>query len=333
MTDSTAPEATVEIRHAHSTHSEEWIRARYAPEVADRGYEWPATGVTRGGFRNQEVIVARLDGVVAGRCILDAVWYPLAELENVEVVPASRGRGVGSALVREAARRAAEQGFLAIHAQTFHDETDAHRLYARHGYLPATRGEMLRVWRFLNLPVLAHFQYQHPFALFDSAPAGPGEHLLRWHDPHTDDELAVTLTGGSCQSDSRGLAPSVSALRLRSGETRLAASVTPSADCRACDDLTLTLRLVGEGAPLEGGFRIGLNPGFHRAGDHPGGERLSLSSGEGLERTLAFRIGPEFQADLLCIGSYLSVPVTVDFLLGDHTFWLCTQVRRDLPGH
>jgi GNAT superfamily N-acetyltransferase len=326
MTDPTAREATVEIRDAHSTHGEEWIRARYAPEVADRGYGWPATGVTREGFRNQEVIVARLEGVVAGRCILDAVWYPLAELENVEVVPAFRGHGVGSALVREATRRAGAMGFLAIHAQTFHDETGAHRLYARHGYLPATRGEMLRVWRFLNLPALAYFQYEHPFALFDSVP-GPDarEHFLRWHDPHTDDELAVMLTGGSCQSDSGGLAPSVSALRLRSGETRLAASVTASADCRAGDDFTLTLRLVNEGAPLEGGFRIGLNPGFRPGGDHPGGERFSLASGNDIERTLAFRIGPDFQADLLCIGSYLSVPVTVDFLLGDHTFWLCTQ--------
>ncbi len=332
MEQASASAITVEVRDSLSTHGEELIRARYGPEVADRGYEWPATGVTRPDFRNAEVLVARLDGVVAGRCILDAVWHPLAELENLEVVPAYRGRGIGSALVREAAQHAAEMGFLAIHAQTERGDAAAHRLYAQHGYLPATCGEMLRVWRFLNLPALAHFQHEHPFALFDSAPGlGTCEHLLRWHDPHSDDELAITLTGGSCQRDSDGVAPSVSALRLRSGEARFAAAVTPTADCRARDDFALALRLTNEGAPLEGGFRIGLNSGFRSASDHPGGERFSLSSGGTIERTLALRVGPGFQADLLGIGAYLSVPVTVDFLLGDHTFWLCMQVLLKMP--
>jgi hypothetical protein len=32
-----------------------------------------------------------------------------------------------------------------------------------------------------------------------------------------------------------------------------------------------------------------------------------------------------FPADLLRISSYQSVPVSVDYLLGDHTFWLAAQ--------
>ena len=88
-----ASERTVEVtfRSPSSTHGEELIRARYGAEVANHGFEWPQTGVTRDNFRDT-VIVSRVDGVVAGRAILDAAFYPLAELENLEVSPPFRGR-------------------------------------------------------------------------------------------------------------------------------------------------------------------------------------------------------------------------------------------------
>jgi len=154
----------VETCDVFARHGEEVLRARYWPGVADRGFEWPATGVTLDNFREKEVIVARVGGVVVGRAILDAVFYPLAELENLEVAPAYRGQGVGSAIVRQAVNAAARAGFLAIHAQTFKDNIPAHRLYTHHGFLAATRGEMLRVWKFLNLPALSQFLYDHPLA-------------------------------------------------------------------------------------------------------------------------------------------------------------------------
>ena len=161
-----------------STHGEELIRSRYGLDVADRSFEWPKTGVTPEDFRATGVIVSRIGGVVAGRAILDAAFYPVAELENLEVSPAFRSRGVGDAIVRHAIEAASHAGFLAIHAQTRKDNITAQRLYARHGFLPATRGEMLRVWRFLNLPVLSQFLHDHPMALLDSRQVSDHTHAL-----------------------------------------------------------------------------------------------------------------------------------------------------------
>ena len=324
-----AQPVVVETRDAFSRHAEEVIVARYGPGVADRGFHWPATGVAVEDFRDKEGIVARVDDVAVGRAILEAVFYPLAELVNLEVHPPYRGHGVGSAIVRHAVATAARAGFLAIHVQTFLDNVGAHRLYARHGFLPATRGEMLRLWKFLNLPALAQFLHDHPMALFESTPAvGSREHLLRWHEASGGDEIAVTLTGGSCQFDSDGVGPAVSALRLRSCAVRLAASFAANSTARQGDTVAAHLTLTNEsGSELSGGFRIGLNPGFRIASDHPGGERFSLDSGATLERTLPIKLEPSFPSELLRICSYRSVPITAEFLLGDHAFWLTTQVH------
>ena len=107
-----------ETMNPFAQHAEELLRSRYWSGMADRGFKWPATGVTVEDFRDKEVIVARVDGVVVGRAILDAVFYPLAELENLEVAPAHRGRGVGSAIVRYALETAARAGFLAFASST-----------------------------------------------------------------------------------------------------------------------------------------------------------------------------------------------------------------------
>ena len=318
----------VETCDVSARHGEEVLRARYWPGVADRGFRWPATGVTFDNFREKEVIVARAEGVVVGRAILDAVFYPLAELENLEVHPPFRGRGIGSAIVGHAVETAARLGFLAIHAQTFKENVAAHRLYSLHGFLPATRGEMLRVWKFLTLPALAQFLYDHPMALFESAPrVGAREHILRWYEPSGQDELAVTISGGSCQFDSGGVGPAVSALRLRTGPTSFSAPVDGCSPARVGETLPVHFTLTNEGSrELAGGFRLGLNAGFRMASEHPGGERFSLNAGSSLERTLNIDIEASFPSDVLRICSYRSVPVTADLLLGDHTFWLTSQV-------
>ena len=331
--DTKSADVIVETRDVFSRHAEEVVRSRYGPGVADCGFNWPATGVTEENFRDKEVVVARINGLVVGRAILDAAFYPLAELENLEVHPPYRGRGVGSAIVGHAITTAARAGFMAIHVQTFKDNVAAHRLYARHGFLPATCGEMLRVWKFLDLPALAQFLYDHPMALFASTPgAGAREHLLRWHEPSGQDELTVTISGGSCQFDSEGVGPAVSGLRLRSGAVRLAANLEGNSAAPVGDAFPVHFTLVNEGdGALAGSFRIGLNPGFRIASGHPGGERFTLDVGASLERTLNIEIEASFPSDLLRIASYWSVPVTVEFLLCDHTFWLATQVRMESP--
>lgn len=194
---------------------------------------------------------------------------------------------------------------------------------------------MLRVWQFLNLPALDQFRYDHPMALFESiAGSEPRTHLLRWRDPLSEDELEVTLTGGSCQFDSGGVGPAVSALRLRSSQVRLTATLDAIPPVQIGETLAVSLSLASEGCiELVGGFRIGLNTGFRVAADHPGGEQFSLTPGASLERTVMVELTDSFPADLLRISSYQSVPISVDFLLGDHTFWLAAQAPvKDAVG-
>lgn len=313
-------------RDPFARHGEELVRARYGPEVADHGFEWPQIGVTPEDFRDKEVIVSHIGGVVAGRAILDMAFYPLAELENLEVSPPFRSRGVGSAIVRHAIETASRAGFLAIHVQTARDNLTAQRRYAQNGFLPATRGEMLRVWRFLNLPALSQFLHDHPMALFDSRRTSDREHTLRWADTGSEDELAVTIRGGSCQGDSDGLAPAVSALRLRSGSVKLTASLDADRSAQLGGTFSTRIALANEGPDdLAGGFRIGLNPGFHVASDYPGGERFSIPPGAAVERSVAVALDSDFPVATLGVCAYPSVPITVDLLLGDHTFWLVAQ--------
>jgi ribosomal protein S18 acetylase RimI-like enzyme len=322
-----ATPVVVEARDSLAKHAEDLLIARYHAGIADHGFQWPVTGITVEDFRNKEGIVARIAGTVVGRAILDREFYPLAELVNLEVAPAHRGRGVGSAIVRHAIETAARAGFLAIHAQTFKNNVAAHRLYRRHRFLPATQGEMLRVWQFQNLPALDQFHHDHPLAVFESIPSSePRSHLLRWHDPLSEDELEITLTGGSCQFDSGGVGPAVSALSLRSFEVRLAARVGAIPPLRIGETVAVSVSVANRGSgELTGGFRIGLNTGFRIAEGHPGGEQFSLPPGGNLDRTVIVELTDSFPADLLRISSYQSVPVSVDFLLGDHTFWLAAQ--------
>ncbi len=319
---------TIGPRDDCADHAENILIARYHPGIADHGFEWPEVGITVEDFRNKEGIIARVRGVIAGRAILDREFYPLAELVNLEVAPAYRRRGVGSAIVRHAIETAARLGFPAIHAQVFKNEVPPQRLYARHGFLPATQGEMLRIWRFLDFPVLDQFCRDHPMAVFETAPGGESRtHLLRWRDPLTDGELQVTLAGGSCQFDSDGIGPSVSALRLRSPQVRFRGTQEAIPAIQVGGTFPVGLSLSNEGeCELAGGFRIGVNTGF-RIVDHPGGERFSLSPGASLERTVKVELTDGFPAHLLRISSYQSVPVSADLLLGNHTFWLARQVR------
>jgi predicted GNAT family N-acyltransferase len=74
-------------------------------------------------------------GVVVGTCRL-VFRGVVARLGRLAVEPARRGRGVGTAVLREAERAAREQGAqrIDLHAQTY-----AKELYMRDGYLERGR--------------------------------------------------------------------------------------------------------------------------------------------------------------------------------------------------
>jgi GNAT superfamily N-acetyltransferase len=318
----------VGARDPFARHGEDLVRFRISPELVAHSFAWPPTGVTRENFRETEGIVCRVGGVVAGRAIMDVAFHPLAELENLEVSPTYRGSGVGSTIIEHAVETASRMGFLAMHLQTEPDNVGAQRLYARHGFLPATRGEMLRLWKFLNLPALAQFQHDHPMAVLESKPDSAREHTLRWRDTGSRDELAITIRGGSCQSDSDDVGPSVSCLRLRSGVVRLVAAVEELPSIEVGGTSAVRLSLTNEGsAELSGGLRLGLNQGFRIASDHPGGQRFALRPGEALNLSVPVALDPDFLVTTLDVCPYPSVPVTVDFSIRSHVFWLAGQIR------
>jgi GNAT superfamily N-acetyltransferase len=92
--------------------------------------------------RNAEVVVAVLDGSVAGTLTYVPGLGPYAEgddphaawIRMLAVAPEFRGRGVGAALVEWCVQRARESGRRRIILHTTDPMTDAQRLYTRLGF-------------------------------------------------------------------------------------------------------------------------------------------------------------------------------------------------------
>jgi GNAT superfamily N-acetyltransferase len=59
-----------------------------------------------------------------------------AVLESIRVDPAARGRGAGSALIQNFFDWAKEKGAAVASVTAFAANTDAQRLYERHGFAP-----------------------------------------------------------------------------------------------------------------------------------------------------------------------------------------------------
>lgn len=91
------------------------------------------------GVRAQ-VLVCECDGELAGTAWLgfceDAMYgeQPFAVLENVVVHASWRGRGLGTALLREAERRCLARGCSKIMLLSAAGREDAHRLFLRAGF-------------------------------------------------------------------------------------------------------------------------------------------------------------------------------------------------------
>jgi ribosomal protein S18 acetylase RimI-like enzyme len=105
------------------------------------------------GTRREEVLVAVLDGEVAGfLCLRPAT--PLASnahvllIDNLGVAPSAQRKGVARALIEAAETQAADRGFERVRLRVLSVNTAARALYERHGYL--TEGELRGEFR---LPV------------------------------------------------------------------------------------------------------------------------------------------------------------------------------------
>ena len=66
----------------------------------------------------QTFTVAELNGNIAGCCALQIIWSDLAEIKSLAVDEQSKGKGVGSAVVRAAIEQARQLAVLTIFALT-----------------------------------------------------------------------------------------------------------------------------------------------------------------------------------------------------------------------
>jgi GNAT superfamily N-acetyltransferase len=96
----------------------------------------------------RDVFVATVDGEFAGYVTL--TWEPpydhgpgVPEIQDLNVLPAYRRRGIGNALMDAAEARAGERSsVLGIGVGLYADYGSAQRMYVRRGYLPDGRGLM-----------------------------------------------------------------------------------------------------------------------------------------------------------------------------------------------
>lgn len=93
------------------------------------------SGLRRPGVR---VWTAHLDGTLVGTVALAPLEPGHEELKSMRTDPASRGRGIASALLRHAVADASERDIRRISLETGSMEffAPARALYAKHGFVP-----------------------------------------------------------------------------------------------------------------------------------------------------------------------------------------------------
>jgi ribosomal protein S18 acetylase RimI-like enzyme len=90
--------------------------------------------------RDRQVWAAVCDGEITGFAVL--ITQPgYLELENIAVLPAAQGRGIGALLLNLAEDRARELGLAEIRLYTNQAMTENLGYYARHGYAETHRAE------------------------------------------------------------------------------------------------------------------------------------------------------------------------------------------------
>jgi len=300
---------------------------------------WPRLPEALLAGNGSETLVAEVRGLIVGRAVLEAPYQPYSELVSLVVRPDYRRRGVATALVEEAIRRARELGRKYMVLQEGHD-LPAHSVYERAGFVGGTVGEMRRLMHLLDVPLVSTFLREHPAAVFASEPAADrGERWWRLSWREGDETVALYVRGGSCQSDSDGFQPVVQGCEVTCGGRRLAAAVEmPPAIARTVPgrypsprDGTAEMRVAIENrgeAPFEGALRAVLLPDTEVIGEHAGAAaRLHLEAGEAISVPLGFRVRPQFRTDLQRFVSYPSVPFTAELCWDQSSVLLSAAVK------
>ena len=98
----------------------------------------------------REDVVAVLAGSADGFALVTlrpAIWFdgPVAQLEELYVVPDLRDRGIGTAVLDEARRLCREQGSPEMHINVDEVDADTRRFYERHGFVNVEEGTDYRM--------------------------------------------------------------------------------------------------------------------------------------------------------------------------------------------
>ena len=95
-------------------------------------------------------VVAQDDGDAVGFALLSlrpAIWFdgPVAQLEELYVVPALRDRGIGTQVLDLSRRLVRESGAPEMHINVDEVDEDTRRFYERHGFVNIEEGEDYRM--------------------------------------------------------------------------------------------------------------------------------------------------------------------------------------------
>jgi N-acetylglutamate synthase-like GNAT family acetyltransferase len=115
------------------------VKAAYAPWVNRIGRKpWPMLQNYATVIISQQVIVAESDGQVIGVLVL-ADHENMLLLENVAVLPAWKGKGVGKSLLIRAEMEASAKGYDSIYLYTNEKMLENINLYTKIGYIEYER--------------------------------------------------------------------------------------------------------------------------------------------------------------------------------------------------
>lgn len=302
---------------------------------------WPEADADWQARRYYREIVAEVDGVIAARVGLEAYRQPFAELIDLCVRPEYRRLGLGEKLTLECEREAANRGFSALFLQTELNNAAAHRLYRALDFVPTAHGNMLRLIKLIDAPLVAEFRRSHPLNQYVCSPL-PGEPRawqMEWHGYITDDCVRLRLEGGASGSDSGGIGPALTACDWRIGQGDRGLSIhfvpEPVRDIEPGHHVETTISVQNNGRRIESGvFQMALPPGISVSSPASNQEQVFLweaAPGETITQPVVLHVEPTFDAGILHELNYGSVPVCVETYWQRHRVLLSASLPFALP--
>ena len=183
------------------------------------------------------VIIAKFDGKIVGRTILDTVFPPYSEIVNLAVHPRYRGMGVGTKIVLECIRRATEKGFNIVYLMCDARNIEIHRFYSKLNFTPVIIGrssEYVWVYNFTEQSFVGKFVKQHPFIEKHTNKTkakfhGQKLYTITYIDPLTRDMLKIFLKGQPGQPKN-GTMPRIAAVKYNTKQLKAEIWITELTD-------------------------------------------------------------------------------------------------------